>query len=204
MAKVQEKGAVLELMGCEEVTASTPRNIIKNVVTMSFSFLLLFTAFQSVSNLQSSINSVQGLGTFTMATIYVALVLSCMFVPPLMIRKLNLKCTLVVSMAMYVFYFIANFYPTWATLLPASIVMGLGGAPLWTAKCAYLTTVANDYAAQTRQKAGRRCDPLLRALLHDLSNGSDMGGTSSHITCSNRPAGRLTPAQISTAAGFVL
>ncbi|KAK8779181.1 hypothetical protein V5799_019478 [Amblyomma americanum] len=136
----------------DECVERTPRKIIKNVLVISFGFVLLFSAFQSVTNLQSSINSEAGLGTFTMATIYVALVLSCMFVPTLLIRKLSLKNTLVVSMAMYTFYFAANFYPTWGTLIPASILMGLGGAPLWTSKCAYLTTVANEYAVKTRQK----------------------------------------------------
>lgn len=151
MAKSEEKGHVFETENV--VVQRSPANIIKNVVIVSFGFLLLFTAFQSVSNLQSSINSEQGLGTFSMATIYIALVLSCMFVPTFMIRRLGLKVTLFVSMAMYTPYFAANFYPTWATLIPATIVQGLGGAPLWTAKCAYLTTMANDYAAQTRQKA---------------------------------------------------
>lgn len=128
------------------------RSIFKNVVVVSSGFLLLFTAFQSVSNLQSSINSEQGLGTYTLATIYVALVVSCMFVPAFMISRLGLKYTLVVSMLMYTVYFMANFYPTWFTMIPASIILGLGGAPLWTAKCAYLTTLASEYARQTGQK----------------------------------------------------
>lgn len=34
------------------------RGIIKNVVVISFAFMLLFTAFQSMANLQSSINKV--------------------------------------------------------------------------------------------------------------------------------------------------
>ena len=34
------------------------RRILKNVVIISFSFMLLFTAFQSMANLQSSINKV--------------------------------------------------------------------------------------------------------------------------------------------------
>lgn len=128
------------------------KSILKNVIVVSSGFLLLFTAFQSVSNLQSSINSEQGLGTYTLATIYAALVVSCMFVPTFMISRLGLKYTLVVSMLMYAVYFIANFYPRWLTMIPASIILGLGGAPLWTAKCAYLTILATEYARKTGQK----------------------------------------------------
>ena len=38
---------------------SEKRRMMKNVILISFSFLLLFTAFQSMANLQSSINKVQ-------------------------------------------------------------------------------------------------------------------------------------------------
>ena len=42
----------------DEEKSSAKRGIMKNVVVISFSFMLLFTAFQSMANLQSSINKV--------------------------------------------------------------------------------------------------------------------------------------------------
>ncbi len=42
----------------EEETKVAKRGIMKNVVVISFAFMLLFTAFQSMANLQSSINKV--------------------------------------------------------------------------------------------------------------------------------------------------
>ena len=48
---------------------SEKRRIIKNVVVISFAFLLLFTAFQSMAALQSSINKV-GLVTSTRCLIW--------------------------------------------------------------------------------------------------------------------------------------
>ena len=44
-------------MSPEEIR-SEKRSIMKNVIVISFAFLLLFTAFQSMSFLQSSINKV--------------------------------------------------------------------------------------------------------------------------------------------------
>ena len=38
------------------------RRMMKNVILISFSFMLLFTAFQSMANLQSSINKVSSRG----------------------------------------------------------------------------------------------------------------------------------------------
>lgn len=129
----------------------TRGRVVKNILVVSFGFLLLFTAFQSLSNLQSSLNSDEGLGTASLAVIYAALVVSCMFVPSPMISALGLKTTIWVSMLLYGVYFVANFHASWYTLIPASVILGLGGAPLWTAKCAYLTKMAARYAEVTEE-----------------------------------------------------
>ena len=39
--------------------ASEKRRMMKNVIAISFAFMLLFTAFQSMASLQSSINKVR-------------------------------------------------------------------------------------------------------------------------------------------------
>ena len=59
------------------------RKITKNVFIISFGFLFLFTAFQSLQNLQSSLNKDEGLGLTSLSVIYGALILSCILVPPL-------------------------------------------------------------------------------------------------------------------------
>lgn len=68
--------------------------ILKNIATVSFAFMVQFTAFQGTANLQSSINSQDSLGTISLASIYAALVVSCIFLPTLIIRKLTAKWTL--------------------------------------------------------------------------------------------------------------
>ncbi|UYV67047.1 unc-93 [Cordylochernes scorpioides] len=142
-------GCPMVLSTCRQ-DKHTPRHqklvIYKNLAVISTSFLLLFTAFQSLSNLQSSLNSEAGLGTASLAVIYGALVLSCLFVPSFAIRHMGLKMTLVISMLLYGTYFAANLYAKWWTLIPASVLLGTAGAPLWTAKCAYLTQLAGRYA----------------------------------------------------------
>lgn len=98
--------------------------IIKNMIVISFGFLFLFTAFQSLQNLQSSLNPDEGLGLASLSVIYGALILSCMFVPPYMIGRLGCKWTLVLSMISYVLYTVANYYARWWTLIPASVLLG--------------------------------------------------------------------------------
>ncbi|ESO90995.1 hypothetical protein LOTGIDRAFT_178791 [Lottia gigantea] len=125
------------------------KQIIKNLIVVSFGFLCLFTAFQSMSNLQSSLNKEEGIGTWSLATIYAALVVSCMFVPPILIAHLGCKWTIPLSMGGYLLYMAANFHAIWGTMIPAAIILGLGAAPLWSAKCAYLTEIGVWYARAT-------------------------------------------------------
>ena len=46
-------------------------------------------------------------------------------------------------MLCYTFYVGLQIYPTFYTLLPAAAILGFGAAPLWIAKCDYLTKVNN-------------------------------------------------------------
>ncbi|XP_074044138.1 protein unc-93 homolog A-like [Macrotis lagotis] len=126
------------------------RNL-KNIIVVSFGFLLLFTAYGGLQNLQSSLNDEEGLGVATLSVVYGALILSSMFLPPILIKKFGCKWTITASMCCYIAFSLGNFYASWYTLIPASIILGLGGAPLWSAKCTYLTISGNVYA----QKAGK-------------------------------------------------
>lgn len=127
------------------------RKITKNVYIISFGFLFLFTAFQSLQNLQSSLNKDKGLGLASLSVIYGALILSCIFVPPIMIGRLGCKWTLVISMMGYVLYTVSNYYARWGTLIPASIIIGACAAPLWASKCAYLTTTGIRYSKLSQE-----------------------------------------------------
>ncbi|XP_039251352.2 protein unc-93 homolog A-like [Styela clava] len=126
-------------------------NIMKNILLICLSFLLNFTAFAGISNLQSSLNPDEGLGTGSLSIIYGSLIVSAMFTPTFIIRHIGCKWTIFGSILGYTCYSLANFYPSWGTLVPASIILGFSGAPLWSAKCTYLTTVAKRYARLTNE-----------------------------------------------------
>ncbi|KAM6185266.1 protein unc-93 homolog A [Rhynchocyon petersi] len=127
---------------------------LKNVLVVSFGFLLLFTAYGGLQNLQSSLNSEAGLGVTALSTLYGAILLSSMFLPPLLIRRFGCKWTIVGSMCCYVAFSLGNFKASWYTLIPTSILLGLGGAPLWSAQCTYITISGNSHAS-TVGKTGR-------------------------------------------------
>uniref|UniRef100_A0A8C8VQM1 Protein unc-93 homolog A n=1 Tax=Pelusios castaneus TaxID=367368 RepID=A0A8C8VQM1_9SAUR len=86
---------------------------LKNVLVISFGFLLLFTAYGGLQSLQSSLHSEEGLGVASLSVIYAALILSSMFLPPILIKKLGCKWTIVGSMCCYITYSLGNFYASW-------------------------------------------------------------------------------------------
>lgn len=120
--------------------------IMNNLLIISTAWTLLFTAFSGIAILQSSLNADKGLGTLSLCTIYVTLVTSCLFVPPLMVKRLGIKKSIMISMCAYLFYIASNVYPKWFLMLPAAALVGIAAGPLWTAKCTYLTEIAGFYA----------------------------------------------------------
>ncbi|AWP20367.1 putative protein unc-93 -like A-like [Scophthalmus maximus] len=124
----------------------------KNILVVSIGFLFLFTAYGGLQSLQSSLNAEDGMGVVSLSVIYASIIVSSMFLPPIMIKNLGCKWTIVVSMACYVSYSFGNLYPGWYTLIPTSVVLGLGGSPLWSAKCTYLTISGNKQAASDGKK----------------------------------------------------
>ncbi|ESO90997.1 hypothetical protein LOTGIDRAFT_163509 [Lottia gigantea] len=129
----------------------TKFQILKNLAVVSFGFFSLFTAFISISNLQTSLNIDDGVGPGSLSIIYGALVLSCMFLPPIVIAHLGCKWTIAISMTGYILYMGANMHAIWALMAPAAVLLGLGAAPLWSAKCTYLTQTGVWYAKITNQ-----------------------------------------------------
>lgn len=125
--------------------------ILKNIAAVSLAFMVQFTAFQGTANLQSSINAKEGLGTVSLSSIYAALVVSCIFVPTFLIKRLTVKWTLCFSMLCYAPYIGSQFYPKFYTLVPAGVILGLGAAPMWAAKATYLTQAGAVYAKLTDQ-----------------------------------------------------
>ncbi len=75
-------------------------------------------------------NSENGLGVKSQATIHIAQIVSSMFIPTWMIKKIEVKWTMVISQFCHSTYIAAQFYPTFYTLIPAAILLGLASAPL--------------------------------------------------------------------------
>lgn len=125
------------------------RRIWKNIIIISISFFFLFTAFLSLSSLQSSLHREEGLGVVSQACLYGALTLSGIFFTKPLIGALGHKWSIALSMTAYIVWMAANGYAVWGTMVPASILCGVFSTPLWAAQSAYVTKLATRYSSLT-------------------------------------------------------
>ncbi|XP_068135633.1 protein unc-93 homolog A-like [Hyperolius riggenbachi] len=126
---------------------------LKNILVLSFGILLLYVAYMGLQTLQSSLNRIEGLGVASLSVMYVSLSLSSLLLPPLLIKKIGCKWTIVASMCCFISYSVCNFYPSWPTLIISSILLGLGGGPLWASKSTYITISGNKHAENSGKLA---------------------------------------------------
>nr|CAD7459596.1 unnamed protein product [Timema tahoe] len=129
------------------------RKIIVNLMSVSVAFTILYGAFRSMANLQTSMHAEKGLGSSSLAAIYASVVVSSLFLPAFLIRRLTVKWTMSLSMLGYSVFIAAQFYPRFYTLIPAGIVLGLCSAPMWISQATYVTHLAYVYSVVTKEKA---------------------------------------------------
>ncbi|UJR26005.1 hypothetical protein I4U23_007351 [Adineta vaga] len=113
----------------------------KNLFVICLAWILLFTAFQGIANLQSSLNVEGDVGMNSMAIIYAFLIFSSALLPHPMMSVFGMKWTIVICQFGYLAFIAANLYAVPALMYPASVLLGLAGAPLWTSQGAYVTQI---------------------------------------------------------------
>ncbi|QDZ19610.1 ion channel regulatory protein UNC-93 [Chloropicon primus] len=101
---------------------------VSGIATICVSSFLVFMAFNSMQNLESTLN--KGDGTTAVGVIYLAIIGSQPFAPSV-IGWVGRKWALVLGASSYVLFIVTNLYPIWQVMIPAAIVLGLGGAILW-------------------------------------------------------------------------
>ncbi|KAF8793239.1 uncharacterized protein LOC129969394 [Argiope bruennichi] len=139
---------------------SSPRytkfRIIKNLVVISLTFLMLFTAYDGLSMLQSTMNKEENIGTISQAVVYAGFCISSMLLPKYVIKKLGCRITILMAAILFIPYLAANFYPNWLTMMPSAILMGIGTSLIWGAQCTYFNESALIYCTLTVREEVKR------------------------------------------------
>ena len=108
----------------------TTFGVYKNLIVLSFSFLLLFSSLMSFLNIQSTVNIEGGLGTTGLAVLHAVMVFTSLFVTLITVPLLSYKTLMMLSMLTYICYVATGFYSSWYTVVPGSVIVGFGGCHL--------------------------------------------------------------------------
>ncbi|KAL5013520.1 hypothetical protein ScPMuIL_007790 [Solemya velum] len=120
---------------------------LRNTLVLSFSFMLIFTAYMAIEALQSSLNQDEGLGITSLSCLYAFALLSSVL-SPLFIKALGCKNVLIAGWICHIIYTCTNFYPSWSTLIPSSILLGSISGPVWTSQGLFITAYSYSLAAE--------------------------------------------------------
>ncbi|GFX26217.1 protein unc-93 homolog A [Trichonephila clavipes] len=162
----------MELKNVSVVTSTTKFTkfrILKNLVVISSTFVMLFTAYDGLSMLQSTMNKEGNIGTISQAVVYAGFCTSSLLLPKYVIKKLGCKITILISSISFIPYIAANFYPTFLTMMPSAFLLGLGESLLWGAQCTYFNESALFYCTLTARDEVRKSYPQTPATSNQTS-----------------------------------
>eukprot|EP00051_Salpingoeca_urceolata_P020113 m.299280 g.299280 ORF g.299280 m.299280 type:complete len:514 (-) comp19546_c0_seq7:279-1820(-) len=112
-----------------------------NILVHGVAFMVLFSAFQTASEYSQPVLSALGhgdLGFLSASVIYGVFSVSTL-ISPHVVTYLGPRLAMCVSGLTYVIFIFSFVFPSLATILAASAILGVGAAVLWTAQGVFLT-----------------------------------------------------------------
>lgn len=122
---------------------------LRDLHLLSLSFLFVFLAYGATQNLESSLNSDEGLGSVSLGVLYLSLTLFSIGAPHF-VKWLGSKYGILLGLSGYWIFMFANLFPSWYTMIPASLFLGFTAALLWVAEGTYITCAAKNHAAEMK------------------------------------------------------
>ncbi|KAL2650261.1 hypothetical protein R1flu_018389 [Riccia fluitans] len=119
---------------------------LRDLHMLSLCFLLVFLAYGATQNLESSLFTDKGLGSTSLGVLYLSLTIFS-FGAPIVVMRFGSKKALLFGLSGYWIFIAANLFPSWYTLIPASVYLGFTAAILWVAEGTYITFAAKNHAA---------------------------------------------------------
>ena len=123
------------------------RDVYLTLVNLGCVYFLINVSYSGLETLQSTVNAEQGLGTTSVGVLYAALIASSLLVGPTVVDRLRAKRALYVAWAANAVFAVANAFPRWETLLPASAFVGVTMASGNIVYGLYVTALADQLSA---------------------------------------------------------
>ncbi|GAV62696.1 UNC-93 domain-containing protein [Cephalotus follicularis] len=137
----------------DNLQTQTPKSHARDVHILSFAFLLVFLAYGAAQNLETTVNSAEDLGTISLGILYLSFTFFSL-VASLVVRALGSKNALVLGTSGYWLFIAANLFPSWYTMIPASLYMGFSASIIWVGQGTYLTSTARNHARYNKLHEG--------------------------------------------------
>ena len=93
----------------------------KNFIAYNLATILVFASYDTVASISSVLNQNESLGSTSQSIVYITQFFTALVLPQICIETIGFKYTLALSQLFHFFFFIANFYPTWTTLIPSRL-----------------------------------------------------------------------------------
>ena len=132
-----------------KLLAEEGRSYIFTQIHLSCVFLLVFIAYKSLENIQSSLNFEDGLGTISISLLYASYFLSSLLIGAPVVYLIKPKWSIFIALFSHTLFIVANIWPMWVTMAPASIILGLAAGPYWIGQGTYLTVLSSRYSKAT-------------------------------------------------------
>ncbi|KAG0468094.1 hypothetical protein HPP92_017422 [Vanilla planifolia] len=143
--RTEEESPLFVVLEGSSLEARIPKSHARDAHIMSFAFLFIFSAYGAAQNLQSTVNTEQGLGTTSMGILYISFTLFSV-VASIVVRKLGSKTALVLGTTGYLLFIASNLKPSWYTMIPASVYLGFTASIIWVGQGTYLASAARSHA----------------------------------------------------------
>ena len=152
----------------------------KNLFGACVSFIACYGSFIGMVNLQSSLNTELGLGLTSSAILYGLGIIVALFVP-ILLHSLGSKYTLCVGYGLRLVYILVNYYPSWYTLVPGSVIGGIGDVIMWVSVEVYVSQSARSHATLLNKSPNNLIGLFMGALIFSMKAGQVYGGLTSSI-----------------------
>lgn len=119
---------------------------VKNLVGICLPFILTFGPYLGILSLQSSVNSEHDLGLISAVTLNTITALSLPIIP-IIYTVFGSKYSLIIGQFLLLVYASCNYYPSWYTLVPGSIAMGIAINLIFISSLTHISETASLYAS---------------------------------------------------------
>jgi hypothetical protein len=106
-----EKSRKKPELSCVSMDANW-RSAVRDLHVLSLSFFFVFLAYGAIQNLESSLLKIDGLGSTSLAVLYLSLTISSLGAP-FVVMRLGSKNAILFALSGYWIFIVANLFPSW-------------------------------------------------------------------------------------------